>query len=581
MSLGRVVLLVVFLFTVVGLAAPAGAAIPAGNLIINPGAEGGAAATDDVHVFAPDFPWSTSTGFTQVAYGTAGFPSVQVANSIGGGNAFFAGGPSNASSSAEQTVDVAGAGTEIDAGDATASLSAHLGGVGTQDDAAKVDATFLAADGATLGTLTVGPVFDAERGGATTLVAKSASATVPAGTRAIRVRITATRAGGSYNDGYADNIRLTLAGPGPPDTTIDSRPPDVTSDNTPTFTFGSDRTGTTFECRVDTAAFEACTTPHTTAPLPDGGHTFAVRAISSGGAVDPDPAVDDFTVDTATPLVARFTVGPNPTCAGVPVRFDAADSTSPNGVVRYRFVLTGGLGSRTVTRTIADSTSPTASWTFEWEGTNSPIEASLEYFIDLAGRLTRENQQAELSTFANILAGLRGGSSSQPYQRPRATVELTITDARGAQATSAQAIEFAQERPSQPRTGCPRSLRDVNAGFSPPSFSKLRANASVVRASVACRSGTTCVGALAATLLPSGTGHAAARRRAPRVVLAAAVFRVPAGTKKLVRARLTRAGKRLLRRRGHVRAKLTNVSLAPSGKVVVHSRRITLKRRRH
>src|SRR4051812_49183429 len=103
---GRAAPLAVACSTMVGFAVPAGAAIPAGNLVINPGAEDGAAATDDVHVFAPDFPWSTTPGFTQVAYGTAGFPSVQVAESIGGGKALFAGGPSNASSSAEQTVDV-------------------------------------------------------------------------------------------------------------------------------------------------------------------------------------------------------------------------------------------------------------------------------------------------------------------------------------------------------------------------------------------------------------------------------------------------------------------------------------------
>jgi hypothetical protein len=49
----------------------------------------------------------------------------------------------------------------------------------------------------------------------TALVARSASGTVPAGTRQISVRIDAVREEGSYNDGYIDNVSLVLGAGGP------------------------------------------------------------------------------------------------------------------------------------------------------------------------------------------------------------------------------------------------------------------------------------------------------------------------------------------------------------------------------
>jgi hypothetical protein len=108
---------------------------------------------------------------------------------------------------------VSGAAAEIDAGKVTATLSALLGGYATQTDHATVTATFLNAAGAPAGAVGLPTVAPAERGSVTALVARSASAPVPAGTRGISVRIDAIRDEGSYNDGYVDNVRLVLAGP--------------------------------------------------------------------------------------------------------------------------------------------------------------------------------------------------------------------------------------------------------------------------------------------------------------------------------------------------------------------------------
>ncbi|TXL61414.1 FG-GAP-like repeat-containing protein [Aeromicrobium terrae] len=87
----------------------------------------------------------------------------------------------------------------------------------------------------------------------------------------------------------------------PPTTSITSGPSGWTGDSTPTFGFTSPEPGATFECRVDDAAFEACTTPHTTAELADGDHVFQARAVDTTGNVDPIPAAIAFTVDTVAP----------------------------------------------------------------------------------------------------------------------------------------------------------------------------------------------------------------------------------------------------------------------------------------
>ena len=89
----------------------------------------------------------------------------------------------------------------------------------------------------------------------------------------------------------------------PPDTSITGGPAasSTTSDSTPTFTFTSTEAGSTFECRVDAAAFAACATPFTTAPLGDGTHTFRVRATDGGGNTDSTPAAVTFAVATVVP----------------------------------------------------------------------------------------------------------------------------------------------------------------------------------------------------------------------------------------------------------------------------------------
>ncbi len=100
--------------------------------------------------------------------------------------------------------------SEIDTGTDSYTLSAWLGGYSSQADNVGLVATFLNACGTSLGTATLAPVTPAERGDQTELLQETASGTVPSGTTSVKFVLTYTRSTGTFNDGYADDIAMTL-----------------------------------------------------------------------------------------------------------------------------------------------------------------------------------------------------------------------------------------------------------------------------------------------------------------------------------------------------------------------------------
>lgn len=75
-----------------------------------------------------------------------------------------------------------------------------------------------------------------------------------------------------------------------PNTSFSSTPNDPTNDLTGDFAFNSSESGSTFQCSLDGGPYASCTSPHTTATLVEGAHTFDVRAIDAAGNIDPTPA---------------------------------------------------------------------------------------------------------------------------------------------------------------------------------------------------------------------------------------------------------------------------------------------------
>ena len=180
------------------------------NLIVNGDAESGVGSASGNDVLAvPGF--VTTGNFTAVQYGAPQFPTLANAGPENRGLNFFAGGPSIALSTAMQSIDVSTGAAAIDAGGSTFDLSAFLGGFDTQDDNAVLSISFLSGASATLGSASIGPTTQPDRGGISGLLFQETSGFVPIGTRSIELTLTMTRFQGSYDDGYADNLSLVLA----------------------------------------------------------------------------------------------------------------------------------------------------------------------------------------------------------------------------------------------------------------------------------------------------------------------------------------------------------------------------------
>jgi predicted Ser/Thr protein kinase len=82
----------------------------------------------------------------------------------------------------------------------------------------------------------------------------------------------------------------------PPNTEITSGPEGDVADTSATFEFVSTEAGSSFECQLDGAGFEPCTSPTTYDDLALGPHTFDVMATDPAGNTDASPASRTWTV---------------------------------------------------------------------------------------------------------------------------------------------------------------------------------------------------------------------------------------------------------------------------------------------
>jgi hypothetical protein len=103
---------------------------------------------------------------------------------------------------------------------------------------------------------------------------------------------------------YADDVSVTQPDTGtdttPPDTTILTGPAGTVALTTASFTFSATEIGSTFECRLDAAAWAACAMPISYSGLAQGSHSFSVRATDPAGNTDQTPASRTWTVSPTT-----------------------------------------------------------------------------------------------------------------------------------------------------------------------------------------------------------------------------------------------------------------------------------------
>jgi hypothetical protein len=212
-------------------AASPGALGTTGNLIVNGDAESAAGSSSGGVVLAVIPGWSTRGNANVVVYGASGgYPRTSDPGPANRGLNFLSGGPDDTLSVFTQHIDLSPYAAFITRGNVTFTLSAYLGGYGSQDDNAVLKATFLGATqgtvasgadsgalftqggagGSPLGVVTLGPVLAADRNENTGLLARATTGPVPAQASSVDLELTMTRTEGTANDGYADNLVLTL-----------------------------------------------------------------------------------------------------------------------------------------------------------------------------------------------------------------------------------------------------------------------------------------------------------------------------------------------------------------------------------
>ncbi len=124
----------------------------------------------------------------------------------------------------------------------------------------------------------------------------------------------------------------------PPTVTVTAKPADPSNDPMPSFGFSASESGSTFQCKLDDAAFSACASPVTYGPLPEGGHTFAVKATDSAG--NTGPAVTyGWTIDLTPPPAPSISSHPSALSASSSGSFGFSDT---EGGVGFQCQFDGG-----------------------------------------------------------------------------------------------------------------------------------------------------------------------------------------------------------------------------------------------
>lgn len=184
------------------------------NLVTNPGGESPAGATSYNVAVAPAG-WTTTGSMTVVRYDIGSASDLNAADSAdaSGGLNYFAGGPGSAESTASQLINLSDIAPLLATGQVSFSAGALLGGYLTQEDTASLRLEFRNAANAVISSTTTAPVTAATRANQTLLQPRLVGGSIPAGTTAINIVLTATRTSGSYNDGYADNVFFRINAP--------------------------------------------------------------------------------------------------------------------------------------------------------------------------------------------------------------------------------------------------------------------------------------------------------------------------------------------------------------------------------
>jgi hypothetical protein len=113
------------------------------------------------------------------------------------------------------------------------------------------------------------------------------------------------------NESTLASYTWTVGATAIPAPTFSATPPDPSTLTSASFSFSDSQADVTFECSLDDASYDACTSPASLSGLADGSHTFRVRARDSGGNFSAAQSYT-WTVDTTAPAETITSKPPNP-----------------------------------------------------------------------------------------------------------------------------------------------------------------------------------------------------------------------------------------------------------------------------
>jgi hypothetical protein len=297
----------------------------------------------------------------------------------------------------------------------------------------------------------------------------------------------------------------------------------------------------------------------------DVGSTLRLRVTASGptGSATADSAP----TATVAPFVIKavLRMSANPTCTGLPVLLDGSASSTPDPpIISYRY----------------DAINFPAELLFD-PAKDEPVLAG-QFSYPLFYGSPKPDQIATFTWDRGMESSLDTFLGGKPGDQVRDTVRivLSIQDKAGAVTSTAQDILFTQRYSSQPRTGCPHGSFSIKASaYILKLPAKVKVAGNEVTSAIRCATIYPCAGILQ-YLSPALGARGAARRTARPVVLAANPFFSIAGNHTAtIHAKLTGAGKRVLRRGRSVSALMRVTGVSVTGIKSTRTVKVTLRRK--
>jgi hypothetical protein len=250
---------------------------------------------------------------------------------------------------------------------------------------------------------------------------------------------------------------FALASSGVPTPTITSHPANPTTSTSASFSFTDSKSGVKFECKLDGAAFAACSSSGIaySGPLAPGSHMFEVEAITGGTASS--PASYAWTIEaTSPPPPPAIGSGPEATTTSKTATFVftdgeagvtflcALDGNSPSACSSPKSYEVGTQGEHTFSVQARDaagnvSAATSYSWTIVKSGEpkSFTIEGSLPALlapgVSRPLPLTISNPNSQPISVTSLLVSVQSGSTKVGCDGPT-NLQVTQSNASSANA---------------------------------------------------------------------------------------------------------------------------------------------------